>query len=415
MENILSLIEMFCILMVYHVLFINKYNNLRKHILISFAISIVIMFIVSIKRLYFLNTTIATIFAIAITATIYKKNLFTNTVKIIVSIITVGIVEMILGVLIVLISIKTEISDSIYLISLCSSMSILIAFIYNKNRNKNWNFSEYIRGQNNIIMIIFNILLFGIAFKLFVQESSSRELMIIKISLVFITIIIVNAYYSIGIYKNYEKSKKNEIKESMNPLIGELINEMKASEHEYKNHLNILYCMIQVCKADDLRDKAKKYIGNVFEDSNLLNKLSEIENTIIKAILLSKINVAEKKDIDFQYKIDSELENISLDESELTVVLSNLLNNAIEACADIDNKKIYLETYYQQSKYHLKVSNSVANVDNEMIEKFKKAGMSTKGKGRGYGLYNISNIVRKHKGKLHIYLEENMFNVLIEI
>ena len=36
--------------------------------------------------------------------------------------------------------------------------------------------------------------------------------------------------------KKNKKKKSSEIKESMNPLIQELIDEMKANEHEYKNH-----------------------------------------------------------------------------------------------------------------------------------------------------------------------------------
>ena len=44
-----------------------------------------------------------------------------------------------------------------------------------------------------------------------------------------------------------------------------------------------------------------------------------------------------------------------------------------------------------------------------------KIRFSTKGTGRGYGLYNVKNIVEKYKGKVNMSLEEDIFNVLIEI
>ena len=215
--------------------------------------------------------------------------------------------------------------------------------------------------------------------------------------------------------KKDKKKKSSEIKESMNPLIQELIDEMKANEHEYKNHLNILYCMIQVCKEDELKDKAKKYIGNVFENKNLLNNLSKVENTILKAVLLSKINQAEKNEIDCYYFIDSQLEGVPLDDSELTVVLSNLLNNAIEAASKSEKKVIEISTEYYEGKYIIEVSNSVDNLTKSMVADISKIRFSTKGTGRGYGLYNVKNIVEKYKGKVNMSLEEDIFNVLIEI
>ena len=199
----------------------------------------------------------------------------------------------------------------------------------------------------------------------------------------------------------------------MNPLIQELIDEMKANEHEYKNHLNILYCMIQVCKEDELKDKAKKYIGNVFENKNLLNNLSKVENTILKAVLLSKINQAEKNEIDCYYFIDSQLEGVPLDDSELTVVLSNLLNNAIEATSIIDKKEIEVDISEDNKSYIINVRNYTEGLKAESLSNIFKMGYSTKGEGRGYGLYNVKQIVEKHKGKIQISLDDDIINIRV--
>ena len=232
--------------------------------------------------------------------------------------------------------------------------------------------------------------------------------------MIILLMIIINICYFVGLYKKNNK-KKSELKQSINPLIQDLIDEMKASEHEYKNHLNILYCMIQVCKEDELRERAKKYIGNVFENKNLLGNLSYIDNTILKGILLSKINQAEKNEIKCTYKIDSQLEDIQLDDSELTVVLSNLLNNAIEAASKSEKKYIDIFTTYKNGKHIIKIVNSVSNFTEDMVPNISKIRFSTKGTGRGYGLYNIKKIVNKYKGKIDIFFNEDIFNISIEI
>ena len=91
------------------------------------------------------------------------------------------------------------------------------------------------------------------------QNSSIEGLNLVECGVLFIAIIVINLFYFIDLYKKDRNSKKSELKESINPLIQDLIDEMKASEHEYKNHLNILYCMIQVCKEDELRESKKVY------------------------------------------------------------------------------------------------------------------------------------------------------------
>ena len=104
-----------------------------------------------------------------------------------------------------------------------------------------------------------------------------------------------------------------------------------------------------------------------------------------------------------------------LDDSELTVVLSNLLNNAIEAASKSEKKVIEISTEYYEGKYIIEVSNSVDNLTKIMVADISKIRFSTKGTGRGYGLYNVKNIVEKYKGKVNMSLEEDIFNVLIEI
>ena len=40
-------------------------------------------------------------------------------------------------------------------------------------------------------------------------------------------------------------------------------------------------------------------------------------------------------------------------------------------------------------------------------------GYTTKGEGRGYGLYNVKNIVDKYKGKIQIGLDESLISIKI--
>lgn len=402
--------------MLYHIIFIDNNINIKRSIITSIlgggiATLIFTMFsengVVAFILIFLLS--------IIVMSKLYNKNIIIIIVELIIAFIVVIVVELSFMVATVLIFRSNDLPDWLYAVILLISMSFIIYYSYRIMKFRQINLENFIERYNSIFLVSINLIIIFLFFKLLFLNEFIKEMEIVEIGIVFLTMIIINTVYFLNLYRSDKENKKSELKESINPLMQELIDEMKASEHEYKNHLNILYCMIQVCKEDELRERAKKYIGNVFENKNLLSNLSYIENTILKGVLLSKINQAEKNDIRCKYKIDSQLEGISLDDSELTVVLSNLLNNAIESASKSEKKYLEIFTKYEKGRYIIEVINSISNFTEDMITDISKVRFSTKGTGRGYGLYNINKIVNKYKGKINMSIKDDMFNITIEI
>lgn len=403
-------------LILYHIIFIRENSNIKMQSIISITGGIIAALIFTILNKYEIITFVLIfLLTIIFLSKFYKKNIIVNIVGIIFSSIIVIVTELMVMVMSILIVGHNDLPFWLYVAILLVTMSLAIYFAYKIMKFKKIRIDDFIEKYNSILIICINVIIIFLFFKVLFQNKFIEGLVVVEIGILFLSIIIVNIFYFIDLYKKDKKNKKSELKESINPLIQDLIDEMKASEHEYKNHLNILYCMIQVCKEDELRDRAKKYIGNVFENKNLLSNLSNIENTILKAVLLSKITQAEKNEIKCYYQINSQLEGIPLDDSELTVVLSNLLNNAIEAASKSEKKHINISTEFREDKHIIKVSNSITNFTEEMMPNISNVRFSTKGKGRGYGVYNIKNIINKYKGNFTMYLDEDVFNVIIEI
>lgn len=413
---ILTFIEFTSALMLYHIIFIGDNINLKRGISRSILGGLIATLIfIMLNGNGVIAFILVFILSLIVIGKVYNKNIIVNVVELIITIIIVSGIELIVMLMSILIFGHNDLPYWSYFIILLVSMSSIIYYSYRIMRFREINLENFIERYNSVFLISINLIIIFLFFKVLFQNEFIEELEIVEIGVLFLTMIIINTFYFVSLYRNDKENKKSELKQSINPLIQELLDEMKASEHEYKNHLNILYCMIQVCKEDELRDRAKKYIGNVFENKNLLSNLSYIENTILKGVLLSKINQAEKNEIICKYKIDSQLEGIALDDSELTVVLSNLLNNAIESASKSEKKYIDIFTTYQNGRYIIEVSNSVSNLTEDMIPRISKVRFSTKGTGRGYGLYNINKIVNKYKGKINMSMKEDMFNVSIEI
>ena len=188
---------------------------------------------------------------------------------------------------------------------------------------------------------------------------------------------------------------------------------LKANEHEYKNHLNTIWSIAQVTNQEEIKEKLQEYISNIVDDTEEFSMLLNVENTIIKAVLYNKGQRAEKLGVKYTYNVKSNLKNISLDNSELTVILSNLLNNAIEATSMIKKKELEVFIDEDNKYYSINVKNRTEGVKLSDLSNIFKMGYSTKGEGRGYGLYNVKNIVDKYKGKIQISLDDDIVDIKI--
>ena len=93
--------------------------------------------------------------------------------------------------------------------------------------------------------------------------------------------------------------------------------------------------------------------------------------------------------------------------------MSNLLNNAIEATSMIKKKELEVILEEDNRYYIINVKNRTEGLKGEDLSNIFKMGYSTKGEGRGYGLYNVKNIVDKYRGKIQLSLEEDIMNIKI--
>lgn len=413
---IMSALEFVCVLMLHNVLIKKEaYNNILKYIIIAVSLSIVIDPIVASPR--FNGEILVFIILFILTLLVGKDeerdklNIFC---ELCIAQFSLMILQVVFSLLVSVFVEKLE-KNSIETFSIMIFIVIAIVFLGKVQKKVNIDFEGIVDKASPVNIVLINSMLILYLVKLFTLNFKLELNIIINLGVILVILIGINIFYLFKLGKRNRVIKKEEINENINPLIENLINNMRASEHEYKNHLNMLYCMVQVCREDELKDKIKDYIGEITSNDTLLSNISQIENTIIKAILFSKVQEAKNNELELYYTIESNLEDISLDDSELTVILSNLLNNAIEGSVISKEKFVELDIYEEEDKYIIYVRNSVAPMAEDKIKKIFKEGYSTKGENRGYGLSNIKNILDKHKGKLNFNLEERFFELSIEL
>lgn len=294
---------------------------------------------------------------------------------------------------------------------------ILIAYFLDRLRkNEKLTFIYKIQNNRVTLNILINGMLVIILFKVLNDSFELTGEVAVEIAFYIILFIILNFNLFISTAKELNEKHKLQMENNFRPILEDYIHKLRANEHEYKNHLNAIYSIIQVSDEKEIKSNINKYIGNI-KENNHLNNLLYVDNTILKAILYSKMSLAEEKGIDIKYDITSNLEEIDLDDMDLVVVLSNLLNNAIEGVEGTENPWINVVISELNNKdekeYIIRVSNSVNDINQIDLSSITNKGTTTKGENRGYGLYNVKKLIKKVNGNILIEMEKD--SIIIEV
>lgn len=132
-------------------------------------------------------------------------------------------------------------------------------------------------------------------------------------------------------------------------------NIQRQRTHEYKNHI---VCMDMLMKKKDY-SKLEDYIGNISDGLDAQLDMVDTNNDVVNAIFNAKYYEAIKNDVLVVLKIN-DLSDIKISDNDIVTILSNLLDNAIEAAkqCDIGKRIVKIKMLYEDAVLSIAVSNS---------------------------------------------------------
>lgn len=204
--------------------------------------------------------------------------------------------------------------------------------------------------------------------------------------------------------KNYEDSCNEYQKKIMNKQIEEVQNiymTMRGWRHDYHNHLQSIKAHIKL----EQYEEVIKYLNDLEVDLKDVSNLVETGNVELDAILNAKISLALNHQIKVDYKA-AVPEKLTVKNIDLCVLLGNLIDNAVEAC-DLMSEKKFIRLYIGVFKSQLYIS--VTNSTKELIRKLDDEYITTKRGNHGHGLKRINNIVNKYDGFINRKNEPGVF------
>lgn len=190
-------------------------------------------------------------------------------------------------------------------------------------------------------------------------------------------------------------------------LTTEQIKKLTALRHDFRNHLYVIAERIRRSEYDE----AISYIDKIGGCTEEASSIVVAENEILATILTVKNIICKNKEIEFNHEITCG--PIHIEDMDLNTVVSNLLDNAIEASekCEIDQRKIVFKIKDVKQFLAIECSNTC---------KMKQAGkkhifQTTKDnkEEHGYGIENIKETVEKYGGQAEFTCEEGIFHVKI--
>lgn len=177
---------------------------------------------------------------------------------------------------------------------------------------------------------------------------------------------------------------------------------MRTLRHDMRHYLTTAAGLL----AEGKTDAARTYIENVLNeqvDQTIVGV--NTDNVVVDAVINHRIAVCQQEQIAMKCMIDANAWAVT--DTDMSVLLSNLLDNAIYGCRGVKNPRIELIIGTRKAFTYIVVKNSIAA---SVLERNPKLSTDKEDQTKhGFGVLSIRRVAEKYKGSVEFREEKNMF------
>lgn len=258
------------------------------------------------------------------------------------------------------------------------------------------------------------IAVFAYVCKYIQAYSSGMFLILFLMGCLVLDVYIVVVFYRISIVRKTEK--ENALLQQQSEMQLEVYSDLQQryqnsmrTIHDAKRHVRALESLIQ---SDHLAE-AQQYKESLFQKLNELQPSIQCDNPLLSAILNHVFLKAEQRHITLKMDLQGEEQLSMLAGVDLTTIVSNLLDNAVDAVSELPEEQRYIHfaVAFQMGEIMIHVENPTKND----LKREGNTVVSTKEGHFGLGLKNVGMVVKKYKGDFKTYVKDGTFIAAITI
>lgn len=230
-----------------------------------------------------------------------------------------------------------------------------------------------------IVLIVLNMVVFHLINEILENSQRIREADVLK-------------QQSIGQLELYNSLRKN-------------YDIQRKRTHEYKNQM---MCIDSLLKKKNY-NKLEEYINSIFDKLDGQLDMVDTNNEVVNAVINAKYYEALQNDVLFILKIN-DLSHIKVSDEDIVTILSNLLDNAIEAAGqcEIDKRTVGIKLLYEDDVLSIAVSNSYKTEPEIMEDGYMRTIKDDK-EQHGLGIRNVVATLEKYNAEYIIDYKNGEF------
>ncbi|MCL2400110.1 MAG: GHKL domain-containing protein [Defluviitaleaceae bacterium] len=276
--------------------------------------------------------------------------------------------------------------------------------------------------SKTIYLVLTSVSILSIAIALSIMETAMvmgedltllRYLLIAIIGLVAIVMMAYYLYYKIAtqsesLFNAQSELQHNAMMEQHNDELIKVDANMKNWRHDFHNHLQTLLVLSRSKNTNDVED----YIMKLGHELRAIDDICNTGQKALDAIITVKYSIAKSYGITLSLNINP-IALLPFSDVDVTTLLGNLIDNAIEACRQVIPKEtsINLSLGMMGEMIYVRISNTTNGID--CIEDGKFLTTKPDHNLHGFGLLSIDRVVNSVGGIVQREHKNNVFTTTL--
>lgn len=196
--------------------------------------------------------------------------------------------------------------------------------------------------------------------------------------------------------------KTQELQEAYGHL--ETLNrEMRVQRHDFMNHLQVVYSLIEMNEPGE----AMQYMDKIYGDMQHVNQMMRTACPAVNALIQAKVVEAKQRGAELTLSIAAKWDDKLMPAWEICRVLANLIDNALDACTGVQlpdgtQPKVELVLGEDLRSWFFSVRNNGPAIADSVRARIFEPGFTTKASGQGMGLFIVSKTIAQLGGKITV-------------
>lgn len=232
-----------------------------------------------------------------------------------------------------------------------------------------------------------------------IHIASAGVCLVLLLTACTVLILNIRRYYKCKLYNDFLKQQLF-LEKNLERRVDDIYEQSRMMRHDIKHYLTAVLGLV----VNEDYKEAEKLIIDIIGKTSEKTMINYSACSTINAVLNLKSDECKKKNIAFDINVSGSIPNEQ--QINIAIVLSNLLDNAIEATQKSEKKIIKLEMYEQKGMFYIMMENTFDG----KINNGKKVESSKSDRWQhGLGILSIKKLVKDLDGVYEKYVEGDVF------